>query len=284
LLVRRAIGGHAEIPTAGPRRAASREDMMVDWLLAPEALIAVVTLTALELVLGIDNVVFISILSAKLPDHQHRQARVIGLTLAAGGRIALLFSLVWIMGLREDVVRVAGRGMSWRDLIVIAGGLFLIYGAVAELHQKLEGAADAKGAVARAGFAAVLTQIAALDVVFALDSIITAIGMVEDVRIMAVAIVLSAGLMMFVAGYVHAFVSRHPTIKVLALAFLLMLGMVLIAEGFDFEVPKGYVYVAMSFAVGVEMMNMRLCKVTQAAVALREPYLEPSTRDLQPSA
>ncbi|HUL67086.1 MAG TPA: TerC family protein [Burkholderiaceae bacterium] len=247
---------------------------MLDWLLAPEALIAIVTLTALELVLGIDNVIFIAIIAAKLPSHQQNRARMIGLTLAAFGRIALLFSIVWIMGLTRDVFTLLGKGMSWRDLILIAGGVFLIYKAVDELHQRLEGPIDAKGAALKAGFGAVLVQIAVLDIVFALDSIVTAIGMVRDVRIMAVAIVFSVILMMVVSGYVHRFVSRHPTIKVLALAFLLMIGMVLIAEGFDVEVPKGYVYFAMGFAVFVEVLNMRLRKVTQPAVTLHEAYVE----------
>jgi len=246
---------------------------MFDWLLAPESLIALVTLTALELVLGIDNVVFIAILAGKLPAAEQTRARTLGLTLAAFGRIALLFSIVWILGLTADLFELFGRGMSWRDLILIAGGLFLIYKAVGELHQSLEGDAGARGAVVKASLGAVLLQIALIDVVFALDSIITAIGMVRDIRIMAIAIVVSAILMMVVSGYVHAFVSRHPTVKVLALSFLLMIGLVLIAEGFDVEVPKGYVYFAMGFAVFVEMMNVRLRKVTQPAVTLHEPYV-----------
>jgi predicted tellurium resistance membrane protein TerC len=176
-----------------------------------------------------------------------------GLTLAVIGRIALLFSIAWILSLTADVFSLFGKDMSWRDLILVSGGLFLIYKAVGELHQNLEGDAGVKGAVVKAGMAAVLLQIGVLDVVFALDSIITAIGMVRDIRIMAVAIVLSALLMMIVSGYVHGFVSRHPTIKVLALSFLLMIGLVLISEGFDVEVPKGYVYFAMGFAVFVEL-------------------------------
>jgi predicted tellurium resistance membrane protein TerC len=247
---------------------------MLAWLLAPEALVAIVTLSALELVLGIDNVVFIAILAGKLPGRDQARVRRIGLTLAAFGRIALLFSIVWILGLTADVFRLFGTGMSWRDLILIAGGLFLIYKAVGELHQNLEGAVDAKGAVVKASFASVLAQIVGLDIVFALDSIITAVGMVQDVKVMAVAIVISTALMMVVSGYVHRVVSRHPTIKVLALSFLLMIGMVLIAEGFDIEVPKGYVYFAMGFAVFVELMNMRLRRVSQAAVMLHEPYFE----------
>jgi predicted tellurium resistance membrane protein TerC len=251
---------------------------MLSWLLAPEALLALVTLTALELVLGIDNVIFISVLAGKLPAGQQDHSRRVGLMLAAVGRIALLFSIVWIMGLTAPVVSMGGQDLSWRDLILIAGGLFLIYKSVGELHQKLEGDADVKGAAVRASFAAVLVQIAVLDVVFALDSIITAIGMVQDVRIMAIAIVLSAILMMVVSGYVHHFVSRHPTIKILALSFLLMIGMVLIADGFEIHVPKGYVYFAMGFAVFVELMNMRLRRVHQPVVVLHEPYVEGGPR------
>jgi len=261
-----------------PLEFSTWERIMLEWLFAPEALIAVVTLTALELVIGIDNVIFIAILAGKLPPHQQDRARTIGLSLAALGRIALLFSIVWIMGLTKDVFSLLGKGMSWRDLILIAGGLFLIYKAVVELHQKLEGEVDAKGALVRANFAAVLLQIAVLDIVFAIDSIITAIGMVRDIRIMALAIVLSVILMLLVSGYVHRFVIRHPTIKVLALSFLLMIGMVLIAEGFDVEVPKGYVYFAMGFAIFVELLNMRLRKVRQPAVTLREAYVEPKER------
>ena len=251
---------------------------MFSWLFTPEALVALGTLTALELVLGIDNVIFVAILAGKLPARERQRARIIGLAVAALGRIALLFSIVWIMGLTDDMFSLFGHGLSWRDLIVIAGGLFLIYSAVNELHQKLEGEADVKGAEVRASLAGVLLQIIALDIVFALDSIITAIGMVRDVRIMAVAVVVSAILMIAVSGYLQAFVTRHPTIKVLALSFLLMIGMVLIAEGFDVEVPKGYVYFAMGFAIFVELLNMRLRAKTQHAVALHEPYLDKDTR------
>jgi predicted tellurium resistance membrane protein TerC len=247
---------------------------MLDWLLNPKALIAVATLTSLELVLGVDNVIFVAILAGKLPLDRQKHARVIGLALAAFGRIALLFSIVWIMSLTADLFSVFGRGISWRDLILIGGGLFLIYKTVGELHQNLEGENDARGVKVGASVAAVLTQIVIVDIVFALDSIITAIGMADDVRIMAIAVVLSAGLMMAVAGYVHTFVSRHPTIKVLALAFLLMIGTILIAEGLDFEVPKGYAYFAMAFAVFVEMLNLRLRKAAQPAVSLHEPFVE----------
>src|SRR5215831_9298843 len=186
---------------------------MLDWLLNAEALVAIVTLTTLELVLGIDNVIFIAILAGKLPAARQARARTVGLSLAAVGRLLLLFSLVWILGLTAEVFHFFGRGLSWRDLILIAGGLFLIYKAVGELHQNLEGAHGSKSASVGASFAAVLAQIAVIDVVFALDSIITAVGMVDDIRIMAVAIVLSVVLMMLVSAYVHAFVSKHPTIK-----------------------------------------------------------------------
>jgi len=231
---------------------------MLDSLLTAEALVAVVTLTALELVLGVDNVIFIAILSGKLPREQQTRARAVGLALAAIGRLILLFSIVWILGLTVEVFNLFGRGLSWRDLILIAGGLFLIYKAVGELHHSIEGGPDITRSAARASYVAVLFQIAVIDVVFALDSIITAVGMVDDIRIMAVAIVASVLLMIVASGFVHAFVTRHPTIKILALSFLLMVGMVLIAEGFGIEVPKGYVYFAMAFAVFVEMMNMRL--------------------------
>jgi predicted tellurium resistance membrane protein TerC len=231
---------------------------MLESLLTVEALVAVVTLTALELVLGVDNVIFIAILSGKLPREQQTRARAVGLALAAIGRLILLFSIVWILGLTVEVFSLFGRGLSWRDLILIAGGLFLIYKAVGELHHSIEGGPDTARSAARASYVAVLFQIAVIDVVFALDSIITAVGMVDDIRIMAVAIVASVLLMIVASGFVHAFVTRHPTIKILALSFLLMVGMVLIADGFGIEVPKGYVYFAMAFAVFVEMMNMRL--------------------------
>jgi predicted tellurium resistance membrane protein TerC len=271
--MQRLLGGEQYTNDIGSEFASTYDSVMA-WLLTPEALAATLTLTALELILGIDNVIFIGILAGKLPPAQRRHARIVGLTLAAFGRIGLLFSIVWILSLTENVFSVFGRGMSWRDLILITGGLFLIYKAVGELHQNLEGAVDAKGAVVKASLAAVLAQIVVIDVVFALDSIITAIGMARDIRVMALAVVLSAILMMLVAGYVHHFVDRHPTIKVLALSFLLMIGMVLIADGFELHVPKGYVYFSMAFAVFVEMLNMRLRRVAQPAVTLHEPYLE----------
>jgi predicted tellurium resistance membrane protein TerC len=247
---------------------------MPGWLIAPEAMIAVVTLTALEFVLGVDNVVFIAILAAKLPPHEQDRVRTIGLALAGLGRVGLLFSISWILGMTTALFELFGRSVSWRDLVVITGGLFLIYKAVGELHQKLEGDADVKGGITKATSSAVLLQIVALDIVFALDSILAAIGMVRDIKIMAVAILCSVILMTIVSGHAQRFISRHPTVKVLALSFLLMIGTVLMAEGFHIEVPKGYVYFAMGFAILVEVMNLRLRKVTQSPVTLHEPYVE----------
>ena len=248
---------------------------MFDWLFDPAKLVAVLTLTALELVLGIDNVVFIAILAGKLPPHLRDRVRLVGLVLAAVGRIGLLFSVAWILGLTVDAFTVFGRGLSWRDLILMAGGLFLLYKAVTELHQSLEGDADAKGAAMQnAGVTTILLQIVALDVVFALDSIVAAVGMASDLGTMSAAIVLSVILMIAVSGQVHRFVTRHPTFKLLALSFLLMIGMVLILEGLRVEVPKSSVYFAMGFAVFVELLNIRFRKVRQKPVTLHEPYVD----------
>jgi predicted tellurium resistance membrane protein TerC len=245
------------------------------WLFTPEALIALATLTALELVLGIDNVIFISILAGKLPPHQRDKARQLGLLVAAVSRLALLFSIAWIVSLTNPLFSLAGQEISWRDIILIVGGLFLIYKATTELHQRLEGETDVKGAAVRATFAGVLLQVLILDMVFALDSIITAVGMVDDVKIMVLAIILSVALMLVLAKRIHGFVERHPTIKVLALSFLLMIGMVLIADGFEVKVPKGYVYFAMGFSIFVELLNMRVRKVkVEEPVRLHEAYTE----------
>jgi predicted tellurium resistance membrane protein TerC len=238
-----------------------------------EGLIALVTLTALELVLGIDNVIFISILAGKLPPGQRDNARRVGLIVAAFSRLALLFSITWLMSLTKPLFGLFGQEVSWRDLILIVGGLFLIYKATTELHQRLEGETDAGGAAVQATFAGVLVQVLILDMVFALDSIITAVGLVKQIEIMVAAIVLSVALMLVVAGYIHGFVERHPTIKVLALSFLLMIGMVLIADGFEVHVPKGYVYFAMGFSVFVELLNMRMRKAAaEKPVRLHEAY------------
>jgi predicted tellurium resistance membrane protein TerC len=201
------------------------------------------------------------------------------LIVAAVSRLALLFSIAWIIGLTNPLFALFGQEISWRDIILIAGGLFLLYKATTELHQRLEGDTDVKGAAVRATFAGVLLQVFILDMVFALDSIITAVGMVDDVRIMVVAIVLSVALMLVTARHIHGFVERHPTIKVLALSFLLMIGMVLIADGFEVKVPKGYVYFAMGFSVFVELLNMRMRKVRrEAPVRLHEAYAEEQER------
>ena len=224
----------------------------------PQVWIALATLTALEIVLGIDNIIFISILVGRLPERQRNPARRLGLGLAMGMRILLLLSLTWIMTLTEPLLTLAGREFSWRDLILIGGGLFLLWKSVHEIHNSLEGAADVHGVIVTAGFGAVLVQIAILDIVFSLDSVITAVGMVDEVKVMIAAIVIAVLVMMFAAKSIGDFVDRHPTIKMLALSFLIMVGMALVAEGFDFHVPKGYIYFAMAFSVAVEMLNIRL--------------------------
>ncbi len=234
---------------------------MLELLADPQVWIALATLTALELVLGIDNVIFISILVDKLPREQQEIARKIGLFGAMFMRIGLLLMLSWIIGLKEPLVSVLGQSFSGRDLVLLGGGLFLLWKSVGEIHQTLEGAHEDKSSgTAKAAFASVITQIMLIDIVFSLDSIITAVGMVEQVEVMITAVVLSVVLMMLFAGAIGRFVSRHPTIKMLALAFLVAIGVVLIAEGFGTHVPKGYIYTAMAFSVIVEMLNIRLRK------------------------
>ncbi|MGH6884750.1 MAG: TerC family protein, partial [Geminicoccales bacterium] len=224
------------------------------------AWIAFVTLTALELVLGIDNIVFISILVDRLPPERRDLARRIGLGLAMFMRIALLLLLAWIVGLTAPLFTLLGNAISGRDLILLAGGVFLLWKATGEIHELLEdhGGEPQAGAPVRAAFGAILGQIIVIDLVFSLDSIITAVGMVREIPVMIAAVVASVALMMVAAGPIGRFVSRHPTVKMLALAFLIMIGMALIADGLDFHVPKGYIYFAMAFSVGVEMLNLRL--------------------------
>ena len=233
----------------------------MDWISSPESWIALVTLTVLEIVLGIDNIVFISILAGKLPVPQQARARNLGLTLAMITRILLLLSLTWIMRLTAPLFAVFGREISGRDLILLVGGLFLIWKSTHEIHQRLEGesAAErtARGAVSMGG---VLVQIALLDIVFSLDSVITAVGMANQVAIMIAAIMLAVGFMIFAAGPVSTFVERHPTVKMLALSFLLLIGVTLIAEGLGQHISKGYVYFAMAFSVFVEVLNLRARK------------------------
>ena len=231
-------------------------------LFDPNTWIAFLTLTVLELVLGIDNVIFISILSGKLPEKVQARARFIGLTLALVMRVILLFSLTWVMGLVQPLFTVFGQHFSGRDLILLVGGLFLIAKSTHEIHGSLEGLEGESSRRVYPGFASVIIQIMLLDIVFSLDSVITAIGMVDNVWIMIAAVVVSIIGMMLFAGTIGAFVQRHPTIKMLALSFLLLIGMTLIAEGLEFHIPKGYVYFAMAFSVFVELLNIRLRKKT----------------------
>ncbi len=230
------------------------------WMTTPEAWIALATLTALEIVLGVNNIIFISILVAKLPKRQQNKARVLGLSLAMLTRIALLLSIVWVMKLTAPLFTVLAKEISGRDLILIVGGLFLIWKSTLEIHDSLEGAEEKAAGKAVAGFAGTLAQIALLDIVFSLDSVITAVGLANEVAVMIVAVVLAVIVMMFSSGAIGAFVDRHPTIKMLALSFLVLIGVTLIAEGFDLHVSRGYIYFAMAFSVIVEMLNMRLRK------------------------
>lgn len=245
---------------------------MLEFLLSPEILIAFFTLTALELVLGIDNIIFISILVDKLPPEKRELARKIGLFLAMFMRIALLLLLSWIVGLTEPVLTLFEHGISGRDLILIGGGLFLIWKSTGEVHQLLEGEEGGESRKVASTFAGVIAQIIVIDLVFSLDSIITAVGMVSQVGVMIAAVVASVGLMMVFAKSIGEFVSNHPTIKMLALSFLVVVGVVLIADGFGHHVPKGYIYFAMAFSVGVEMLNIRMRKKSIKPVDLREPY------------
>ncbi len=243
----------------------------MDWISDPHIWIAFLTLCVLELVLGIDNVIFVSILSGKLPPKEQPKARFIGLSLALVLRVILLFSLTWVMGLTAPLFTVLGQHFSGRDLIMLAGGLFLIYKATHEIHGSLEGEDGGSSRKVYASFASVIVQIMLLDIVFSLDSVITAIGMVDNVWIMIAAVVFSIIAMMLFAGTIGAFVQRHPSIKMLALSFLLMIGFTLIAEGLEFHIPKGYVYVAMAFSVFVEVLNIRLRK-KQVPVQLHNQF------------
>jgi predicted tellurium resistance membrane protein TerC len=230
---------------------------MFDWLSDPQAWIALATLTALEIVLGIDNIVFISILSDKLPSEQRARARVLGLAVAMVGRVVLLLSLAWIMRLTADLFAIAGHGLSGRDLILLAGGLFLIAKSTYEIHDKTEGGSHRGEVGPKVSFASVIIQIMLLDLVFSLDSVITAVGMADHVPVMVLAVVIAVGVMMLSASAVAGFISRHPTIKMLALAFLMLIGVMLVAEGFGQHVPKGYIYSAMAFSLFVEALNLR---------------------------
>jgi predicted tellurium resistance membrane protein TerC len=246
----------------------------MNWLTDPQIWIAFFTLFALELVLGIDNIIFISILSGKLPAAQQGQARLLGLGLAMLSRLALLFSLSWLIRLTAPIFTVFSHAMSGRDLILIVGGLFLLGKSTHEIHQRLEGEEGAASTRVQPSFAGVLIQILLLDVVFSLDSVITAIGMVDQVAIMVAAVIFAVLFMMLFSSPISGFVERHPTVKMLALSFLLLIGVTLIAEGFGQHISKGYIYFAMAFAVMVEMLNIRLRKSRQSPVKLHEPYVE----------
>ena len=245
---------------------------MIELLVDPQAWIAFLTLTVLELVLGIDNVIFISILVDKLPLAQRELARRIGLGMAMFMRIGLLLLLSWIVGLVAPLFSVLGQAISGRDLILIVGGLFLIWKSTSEIHQSLEGEEGHASSTVKATFAAVIVQIMLIDIVFSFDSIITAVGMVNRIEVMVAAVVLSVALMMWFAGPIGRFVSDHPTIKMLALSFLVVIGVVLIAEGFDHHVPKGYVYFAMAFSVCVELLNIRMRKRARRPAHLHAAY------------
>jgi len=248
---------------------------MLELLADPQVWVAFVTLTLLELVLGIDNIIFISILVDKLPQAQREIARKIGLFLAMFMRIGLLFLLAWLAGLTAPLFTALGQEISGRDLILIAGGLFLLWKSTKEVHQLLEGEKGERSITVRAKFSAVILQVMIIDMVFSLDSIITAVGMVDRISVMVAAVIASVLLMLLFAGGIGRFVSAHPTIKMLALAFLFVIGVVLIADGFDHHVPKGYVYFAMAFSVCVEALNIRMRKRAGRPVELRERY----TRD-----
>jgi predicted tellurium resistance membrane protein TerC len=245
----------------------------VEWISDPNAWAALVTLTLLEIVLGIDNIIFISILAGRLPAGQQPRARFLGLSIAMVSRIILLFSITWVMRLTAPLFTVLENEISGRDLILIGGGLFLLAKATHEIHAKLEGEEGGHAARGAASLPAVLAQIFVLDVVFSLDSVITAVGMAEQISIMVLAVMIAVGVMMLMAGPIGAFVNEHPTVKILALSFLLLIGVTLIAEGLDQHIPKGYLYFAMAFSVFVEMINLRV-RARRNPVRLRTRFSE----------
>ena len=246
----------------------------MDWITQPESWIAFLTLVALELVLGVDNVIFISILSGKLPQEQQGKARRTGIMLAVVTRILLLVSLRWIIGLDQPLFTVFHLDVSGRDLILFAGGLFLIAKSTHEIHEKLEGVEGQASAKVQGAFWSVIIQIMVLDIVFSLDSVITAVGMVDELAIMIAAVIIAAIVMVFTSGPLANFVEHHPTVKMLALSFLLLIGFTLIVEGFHQHISKGYIYFAMGFSVFVEMLNLRLRQGSVRPVNLRDPYKE----------
>jgi len=248
----------------------------MSWISDPGVWIALVTLTSLEIVLGIDNIIFLSILTDRLPAPQQPRGRFVGLLLAMCLRIGLLFSLTWIMRLTAPLFSVFGSGISGRDIILIAGGLFLIGKSTFEIHDKLEGReGHAKPAGRGAAFGRIMVQIVLIDIVFSLDSVITAIGMTDRLGVMVAAVVIAVGVMMMLAGAISAFVQRHPTLKMLALSFLLLIGVTLVADGLGQHISKGYIYFAMAFSVFVEMLNLKIRGTSPDAIRLREPALPP---------
>ncbi len=244
----------------------------MEWITSPEAWVALATLTVLEVVLGIDNIVFISILSGRLPEHQQSRARLLGLGLAMFTRIALLASISFLSHLTQPLFSVVGHEVTGRDLVFLVGGLFLLFKATQEIHERLEGPHEAKQGRKAASFASVITQIVLLDIVFSVDSVITAVGMSDHLPVMIIAVVIAVLLMMFAANPIAEFVEKHPTVKMLALAFLILIGTSLIADGLGQHIPKGYIYFAMGFSIGVEMLNMRARSVRQPVeLHKREP-------------
>jgi len=255
----------------------------LDFLFTAESWAALLTLTVLEIVLGIDNIVFISILAGKLPAERRKRARTLGLALAMGTRILLLLSLTWIMRLTKPFFTIGPQEISGRDLIMLVGGVFLLWKSTTEIHERLEGAVEAAREAGRKAntMASVLTQIALLDIIFSLDSVITAVGMAQEVAIMIAAIVIAVGIMMWASGPLGDFVERHPTIKMLALSFLLLIGMALVAEGFHQHIPKGYIYFAMGFSVFVEMLNLRARKVGKPVRLRHSKWEQPEWKPRQ---
>ncbi|MGZ5494777.1 MAG: TerC family protein [Thermoanaerobaculia bacterium] len=245
----------------------------MEFLTEPATWLSLITLTAMEIVLGIDNVIFISILVDKLPPAQREQGRKLGLTLALVLRLGLLFAITWVMGLTTELFSVFGKGFTGRDLILLVGGLFLLVKATREIHENLEVAhGEYKAPSGRAAFGIVLVQILLLDIVFSLDSVITAVGMAQHISVMVVAMVVAVGVMLAFSGAIAAFVMRHPTMKILALSFLLLIGMVLVADGMGQHIGKGYIYFAMAFSFGVELLNMRVRRKAAAPVALHNRF------------
>ena len=248
----------------------------MEWISNPEIWTALVTLTLLEVVLGVDNVVFISILASKLPEHQQDKARQLGIVAAGGMRVLLLLFVGWIVRLDNDLFHIFGKGFTGKDLILIVGGVFLLYKAITEIHDRLEGEEGHASSTVQPTFRAVIIQVMLLDVVFSIDSVITAVGMTEYVPVMVAAVLISITIMLFASKPIYAFVNGHPTVKMLALAFLVLIGVTLVADGFGNHIPKGYIYAAIAFSVFVEGLNIFSKKANQAkqVVHLREPYIE----------